>query len=265
MFQLVLVYLTGGYSLLSVNDKAMLRIPFASSNVIAAIFVAILVEALIKFEFKISNILAILISLIGLVLSDSRGALMLVFALALFISTRGALRIKNISKRFLLLLLIGLVVVIAANLLFQNARFVEFLSGYLGYGDFNSLTSRRAEVWEYALQRFLSAPVLGTGIYYDQSMFIGSTGLHNIVLELLAESGFVGAALYLFPLAHICKIALKTPGVLVCPQNAKMLAILVALFLNSLFEVVYFNFIFDVIFWLYAGFLMSSCRETADR
>lgn len=266
----VFIYYTGTGLLMSdTTYKACMRIPFAASNVIAsAIIPAALCIFCTQYKKKIMGILEFGIYMAALVILKSRGAI-LVFAflvevyIILLIGNMRKLSNKMIVGTFFILLNI-----IVAYGIFTSSFFRIYFAGFKGFSSLNDITSRRVEVWQYSVIEFMKHPLFGRGLYYDDSEFIGSTGAHNIILETLMNSGIIGTILHIcaiIKLLQICvgNIKLKklfSDGI-VGQTRLSVIVILVALYINSMIEVSYYNYINDVIFWSMAGFLSRDCKK----
>jgi O-antigen ligase len=236
--------------------KNAMRIPFASSNVIASVLVAGIISLIILKEMRpINRIILFTIYFIGLMLTYSRGAIVVLD----FILLWRILKIDNPIKRIRFIILWSIVNIAGVAVVLNNAALQIYFGGKLGTGSLNDLSTNRFGVWEYALDEFKKNPLLGRGVYYDQTQFVGSTGMHNIILELLSESGIVGLSVYMYTLFLLVK---KSSIKAVIEQHRTeifaLFGVIVAFFVNSLEEVCYFNYIYDVLFWLFAGVIIQN-------
>jgi O-antigen ligase len=108
---------------------------------------------------------------------------------------------------FLLLLTMSDKTVIARHILvFKNIdKIITYMKSddptYMNLDDPDSLksVSIRIRIWKTAFEEFKKNPVLGSGIgipYHDNAMDMDYVHPHNIVLELLAETGIVGFGVF---------------------------------------------------------------------
>ena len=108
---------------------------------------------------------------------------------------------------FLLLLTMSDKTVITRHILvFKNIdKIITYMKSddptYMNLDDPDSLksVSIRIRIWKTALEEFKKNPVLGSGIgipYHDNAMNMDYVHPHNIILELLAETGLVGFGVF---------------------------------------------------------------------
>jgi putative inorganic carbon (HCO3(-)) transporter len=116
-------------------------------------------------------------------------------------STVGLLKARH-------LLLVVLVVLIGWQTLLPAAvqeRISMTNEGASKGQNFDASSEERLEIWEDAVNMFKQNPVLGTG--FDTYQFMGRVGpytdTHNYYMKVIAETGIVGLALYLFLLAKL--------------------------------------------------------------
>jgi O-antigen ligase len=70
-------------------------------------------------------------------------------------------------------------------------------------GDFSQYSSGRTQLWSHAVDQWHSSPVFGVGwsgyqyAWVDDGLYVVSVGAHNVLLQLLAETGVVGVAIFL--------------------------------------------------------------------
>ncbi len=229
-------------SYFAINYKTYMQIPYAASNVIASIFVAFFFIAFyIKSKWKYAYMALIFV---GLVLTKSRGGLLL-FAITLF----AFLFIKNCKKKdavFKNCILIAVSVALGAILLaIPEVR--EVLSGYMSSG--SDISSGRFELFSEVFIKSWEKPFFGHGLGVG---FKNETGAHNLLIDLFYKCGIVGFIIYGLALGLLVYRAYKAKNL-----NSVYFCVLVILFLNSMFEVSYFSYKCDAIFWMIAGLLSS--------
>lgn len=128
-----------------------------------------------------------------------------------------------------------------------SSRFESFSSGG---------GSGRYDIWENGLELFLMNPLTGIGIYnflnYNISLFGDSHYMHNTFLEVLIESGVIGAGLFLlfwfsFFIKIISSVVKNRLEIFILPTFVSMTVLLITLSLiaNE------FMFMYFAIFWRY--------------
>ena len=248
--------------------KTMFRIPYAHSNLIANVIGAALISLIILkplFEKKrLIFWLGIILFFVGIILTKSRGGLLLTIIFVAIHYARECYNSVNRNRKYNIL--IGsLILLIFILILFYLKRdsVLSFISGFKGLSSFNTITSRRDEFWLYSLQEIRKHPILGRGIYLDQSQFVGSTGVHNIILETIMASGIIGLILHIVAITQFYYFVKKN----VLPKkNEKLIlyAIIVMLtyfYINSFFEACYYNYINDFLFWSMAGMVVVEIKK----
>lgn len=158
-------------------------------------------------KFRILNIIAIIIFAYVIMLTGSKKAL---FAAIIYSLLLSILKAGKITKKIRIILVSGIVVVFIFNLLMS----VELLYNILGHrieemisafvtGDFSSSsnsTGERGDMIFYGLELFAKSPFMGWGLNAFQRLYGNVTGhyayAHNNYVELLADLGIVGFALY---------------------------------------------------------------------
>lgn len=238
--------------------KNAMRIPFALSNVIAGVLVAGFVAVLLQEDIKKKNrVVLCAIYFGGALLTRSRSALFLLDLLLLW----RIHKIESLNKKIKWFFIWSIFNCIAIVVISKSPIMQAFFSGIKGRRSLNDFSTNRIDLLKYGFEEFKKAPLLGRGVYYEKSSFIGSTGIHNIVLELLAESGIIGFAIYISALF----LAIKKSNIKrisnIDRNQIVVFGILLSFFVNSLVEVVYFNYIYDVLFWSFTAVLVSNANQ----
>lgn len=241
--------------------KSYIRIPFAASNLIITVIGPAVINLIMnRNEKTITFILKLVVYVLAIIFLKSRGGLLLLLIMLDYTILK---RIKIIEKKgnravaYLIFLACNVVLLIY---LFTAPFMVAFFNGYLGTNSFNDLTSRRGEVWEYSWNEFLKNPICGRGLYYDESSFIGATGAHNIWLETLMGSGIIGFLLHIMIIFILISRIRRYSSKQHINKKTINACVIILLFyyLNSMFEVCYYNYIHDILFWSIAGFLIAA-------
>lgn len=147
-----------------------------------------------------------------LLVASARGP-MLCFVLSLLVPLlivtprigRGSLHVSRLQiAAFLLVVLAGtyLAYLLSTGQVTATVQRFFDLLGYLRYGG-TGVRFERLSYWSEALGNWSSSPLIGTGIgsfssLYLQGREIAGTHPHNIVLEILSETGLIGFLLFLF-------------------------------------------------------------------
>lgn len=99
------------------------------------------------------------------------------------------------------------------------------------------LSANRFDYYAFAIDAWLRAPLFGNGVgsfsILYRSMEVAGTYPHNIFLEILAEYGVVGLALFLFVLAHVFG-QVRRAGVLRDPVMLTLVGMFVVQFTRAM-------------------------------
>lgn len=126
---------------------------------------------------------AIVLSLVAILGTQSRGALLGILAMLLFL-------ILKSRKRVLFLLLIITVAPLAYN--FMPESWHSRMASIQTYQE-DASAQGRLYAWEFAFNQALDRPLIGGGF----EIFAGQRDAHSIYFEILGEHGFVGLGLFL--------------------------------------------------------------------
>jgi O-antigen ligase len=118
-----------------------------------------------------------------------------------------------------------------------------FESSDVAFGDRFEPSEERADVWPEYWEMFQTSPILGVGLGVGWLTNSILQEPHNLVLELLAETGVVGLLAYLGLLAVIVRFGRGRVGA----------AILIVTFLPSMTQTV----LFEPTWWFAAGVFLS--------
>jgi O-antigen ligase len=137
-----------------------------------------------------------------------------------------------------------------------------------------STAQARFRLWEQAWNSFVDSPIWGYGLYNVTSINPVSGAMlltHNLPLQLLAETGILGAVLYFMALGLVTLRLVKIVRKVRWRENRYVLAlsagVLVAMFvtlLNSLVEANFLTRDFDLLFWGLAGCALAGARNAAS-
>ena len=256
-----LLLLQSGISFENVIFKSRLRIPFAGSNLIADIISSALLCLFARYDAKDTKKIIfaakVLVYIVASLFIRSRGSIVVLLVVLDWTLIKRIQKIRGNSKRiisYFLLVTINLIVIVYS----LNSAIVEsYFSRYLDAS--SDITSGRIQIWQFAWNEFTSRPILGRGISFTADIFRQYTGAHNIWLDTLMSSGILGFILHLTAIGFVVN-KVRSNRVRNGAFNKTVFAcsvVLLFLYLDSLFEVSYFNYINDVVFWSLGGYLIS--------
>lgn len=225
-----------------------MRIPVGATNIIPSFITPTLLMMYskpIKLKFKLPVILLLLTSV---ALTKSRGAIALAITLSAgyFLAFKGGKLRKNITVKTLMLLLL-LFVVLSILVL-----------SILGFETVDDFSNGRLSLFQAALSQWKAYPLTGFGMVYPE----GFTGTHNIILEVLRETGLFGLVFFGIALFAGIGQALKS---LKYSNSSPLALFVISMFLNALFEVSYYNFRNDFVFWFVIGAITFGVNKEEDK
>lgn len=254
--------------------KGLVELAFGGSNYVAAFLAFILPISLGSAISSRSlnrrmylGICTILI-FIGLVIAMSRGAyLSLIVGLVVLLPTliRGRNKVRNsLLVAFYILILVVVVVVLLPDIFIEKN--VELIQYRLRNPDYS-----RIVMLENAWNVFKTSPVFGIGPFQTSLSFLGLGGTpHNFVLQLLAESGILGAIPFLMMILVFLKRAFRNikheqrPERII--QDAFILMAIVVTLLHGLIEITFQGPEYMNIFWVVmAGITVRHWCLTSDK
>ena len=155
--------------------------------------------------------------------------------------------------RVLGLLLIALVVV-GIIVLLNNEIVRMVLMGFAADEssfDANTVSSGRIEIWrELLLEVSHTNIITGVGM---KSLAANESGAHNIIIDLIYKCGIIGTINYIILLWYIVKRGLWEYK---ANNRGLFMAVIVMLF-NMMYEVNYFTYSCDCMFWIITGLMMK--------
>ena len=116
----------------------------------------------------------------------------------------------------------------------------------------------RFRIWKTALEEFKKNPVLGSGIgisYHDNAMNIDYVHPHNIILELLAETGLVGFSVFAIFFGLIFKRAFLIYRQLAIDNRMTFLFYPLSLLFFFLFSTLHTDLSTEYFKWYFAGLI----------
>jgi len=246
--------------------KYHLALPIGNSNFISAVILFLMVFVYhTEFVWQIKGS-AILLGLIALFAVLSRTSILVLVLLFLIeFATRYVRMIRRAKGHSLVIPIIVVTVVLVLTLSFAIFYGVNYLlvRGDMGMtfnefslmGGLNALTSGRVDIVIFQLDEWASSPVIGTGFAFAG----GARWSHNWLIDLLAQSGVVGFALFISALGISVLRVRKYAG-----DNTLVLAIFrscIAVLLVGLGEVVLFTILIDLLFWGLLGIAIAEVNH----
>lgn len=252
VIQTLITILANGYDFSSVAYKTYLRIPLGYSNVIGANLLTILMLRILFFQsIKIQGILVNFILIIGLILTNSKGALIFL-VIWWFI---GATRLLCERKHYLsvALLYIGFCLM-GLLILLSDTLQIRLLGTTIRQLNLNKFSSGRLMLVNLGIDLWIQNFWFGTGlsvIAYDLGTEIISTGVHNIFLDCAIQSGLFG--LLLFGGA----VAFAVYSSAFAKQSKRGIRAFrfagIVMLIYSMFEVTYMNYPSIFLLWMLLG------------
>ncbi|WP_248759114.1 O-antigen ligase [Pseudarthrobacter sp. SSS035] len=191
--------------------------------------------------------------LMALVLSGSRGA-MLSAGIAAAVVGILLLRSYKFPQLFMILIVLMVLFVIMINFAPSSVADIfrqRIIEQTLGQG----YDSGRSELYDVAWAMFAGSPIFGVGVGGYFALFGSTTSsgfeyAHNIVLQILAETGVVGFVVVLLPMFLIVARSLIRPPQSIESTGALGLGLLIIV--SSMFSGGYYDFRYA---WLFVGVL----------
>ena len=124
--------------------------------------------------------------------------------------------------------------------------------------DIYTSVSIRLRTWKTAIDEFKENPVFGSGIgisYYDNVLNMGLVHPHNIVLELLAETGLVGFGVFAILFGLIFKRAFLIYRQLAIDNRMAFLFYPLSLLFFFLFSSLHTDLSTEYFKWYFAGII----------
>ncbi|MBR6536496.1 MAG: O-antigen ligase family protein [Lachnospiraceae bacterium] len=238
------------------NDwyKTYMVIPYAGSNVIAALLVPIVFITFFGFKKCLLRNLVVAFIGIAIVLTRSRGALLLSAALIFFFAYRkGDKRAKQNLRRVALCIILILMVPVALSS--QPAKDLLFNAQSTMYDTaLERMLNGRLNLWRDTFKANLSFETFffGTGMYPPTSES-SNAGLHNILLDLFLRCGFMGTLNY----SAMFLLLIRRGKRVFQRKNCAFFIGVCIIYINSLFEVCFFSYKPEAFLWIFIGVMMS--------
>lgn len=236
-----------GLNYLDLYYKGSMNIPYGASNVIASALTPLIVLPFFMNMKKIPTIFFSVIIIGGVIMTKSRGGMMLsVVAIIVAVLFTGLIKEHKALKRILVVILVIVILMIIVD----NPDVETLLMGYSSSGSgLDALTSGRLGIFLSDFLAFFDKPLFGHGLGLGGT---NVSGTHNILIDLLYKCGIFGFVAYVAALIGIWRKK----------RDSYFTFFVLIMFINSMFEVCYFSYKCDTIFWCAAGLMVS---EKANR
>lgn len=199
-----------------------------SDTAICLGIVSLISTDLVEGEKKVKNKVCLMIMFLGMLLEGRKSELLAAIVMTCYLYNFGWTGdLKILKKRMLYLIGIGLVGVFILVLFNNNGLLQRFVILFdrlkqVREGSNTDYTSGRFVLWNNAFNLFKKYPVIGAGwgrfanythgVYQevaDKAVQDTVRDTHNVLLQLLCETGMIGTFLIVAPIIRIFRITLK--------------------------------------------------------
>lgn len=250
-YQVIITFQEIPVNYFDLSYKRYMRIPIAASNVIAAYLTPVFF--LFIYNYKPKLLIKFLISslvIIAVILTKSRGGIVVLILtyITYLVFFKYKFKLKYIIA---VILFFG----VALYYVLEIPEVKILMLGFSADDDkisANSLSSNRLNIYDEEFDRFIEQPIFGNGMVFNQET--SKSGAHNLIIELLVQSGLIGAIFYIVPLLLVIKFAIRRFNY---PQMRGWTLFLIAMLYHGMIEVNFFNYSTDIIFWSVCGMIMT--------
>jgi len=247
--EILSIYLFHGPTLI-IENKKLLHLGWAMSNIAASIFVFLIPIALYKYlnhkELNFFYIILDFINILGLILTLSRGAYLGVFvscALLILIYGRKKILIRYGSILLFVLLLFY----------YLESQSYQVIINYLNQQNFFNDRSR-SNIYQLGWDRFRRHLIFGEGIKSSEFMIFNQLGrhyshYHNFILQIAATLGTIGLILFFNIIYRWHKILDKPKDSFVKVISLSIIGVLI----HQLVDVSFDLYFFGIYFYLLIG------------
>lgn len=197
------------------------------------IFVGIsALNLVVKKEHKIANITFLVISIIALFITGKRGLLIFsVISIALIYIYIAFKDEKNILKYIVMILIVVSIGYIAVINIPQTQVIIDKIQVL---NENKDALNGRDKLWKESIEVFVNNPLMGIGIGAIKEV-IGEYS-HNSYIQILAETGIVGAIIYVLAILTSVFITIRKASLILKKENLEQkMSIAMSLFLQGVF------------------------------
>ena len=186
----------------------------------------------VKKEHKIANITFLVISIIALFITGKRGLLIFsVISIALIYIYIAFKDEKNILKYIVMILIVVSIGYIAVINIPQTQVIIDKIQVL---NENKDALNGRDKLWKESIEVFINNPLMGIGIGAIKEV-IGEYS-HNSYIQILAETGIVGAIIYVLAILTSVFITIRKASLILKKENLEQkMSIAMSLFLQGVF------------------------------
>lgn len=235
--------------------------PNVFGRIVGFALIALIVYVTLRRKYWL--LLTLPLPVMALVLSGSRGAMLsaAIAAAAVGILLLRSYKFPQLIMMFVMLASMLMLMVEFAPPSVTNIFEQRIVEQTLGQG----YDSGRSELYDVAWRMFEENPIFGVGVGGYFALFGSTTAsgfeyAHNIVLQILAETGLIGFALVLLPLLVIVGRSLfRRPQTV---ESAGIFGLTLVIIVSSMFSGGYYDFRYA---WLFTGILCVCQRMESKK
>ena len=235
---------------------------YYNSNTLGAILFPFICLSLMLFKKHPIDILTISLSIVFLVLSDTRSTLIaLAVVIALFLLFKLLTKKQKSYKSFILYFLLILVIFPVGYTALYGTGVGTFINDLCIKLTGKNFFSGRQTIWGKALIAFGEKPVFGYGLSANLQAVIGDErSMHNWFIQILLRGGLFGFALTVVPIILAWYNHYKQQKT---NFSIFSLAVIIGVCVYQSFEVTLTENILNIgmILWLVMGFTKTSCEK----
>lgn len=216
---------------------------YLAAFMLPGVYMAMRFVFLEKRDGNKAYILCVLVSIMALLLLQSRASFVTLIIVSFLCFCEYALKNKLTRDKMVGGIICVAVVAAAIALLWNTSAFTR-LTNTQSYED-----DVRLEIWDHAIEAFYRNPVIGSGL--GASNFIARTGVradtHNNYIDILGDSGIIGMCLFL----------LLSWGLLKVPKGERLH--MLTFFIACMLPLGFINGLQTISFWLPVLLLAHEC------
>lgn len=256
-----ILFLRNGYGIIIDNTASYLP------NLLSIAISILASEYYINRRINSKQVVVLLLLVISFLLYGRRSELIsiviaLLFTLMMFSNSLKKTTIKRIVVSLFLFILFIFVINYFINLgYFPRIKktidqIVNLSNKTIDYGDINSLSTNRLDLWKTAISDFISNPLFGVG--WGNFIYRNGINAHNTYLQFLCEGGVIGFVLLMFPIIYLYRRTIKTIIVIRAKNNTQAKkSILISFCMQTYFLLL--NFVDPAFYKTYFTFLFAIC------
>ncbi|MGF7057749.1 O-antigen ligase family protein [Brassicibacter mesophilus] len=240
--------------------KNYIQTPTGGSNYVGSFLLMFLVLVINLEEKKIRKFIFILLGILGVVLTRSNGAMVLLVMIFIFEYGRRCLSSRNLRDS----IKYGILIILSGFILWKT---FELFPGYFerftlsfqrfffgGSEGIVASSNNRVDLYSKSLREIAKNPIIGHGLNYRN--YILDMSAHNLILDQLLKAGLFSAIVFL---AYISTLLYNFSKYRKSNKEIKTLSkMVVVVMINGMFEQNLGGLNFDFFFWLFCGVGMAN-------